>query len=208
MKMKRLQKAHAAVIALGLCSILALSLMSSAYAYYSSAGSLRNTLTTTGSSIYLREIFNPNDDWLPGETKPKEVNFGNGGKSDQVIRFRVEGQWKNSADEDWSPLAENPVEINWTQSLADDWTMIVSAGGREWYYYDHILRKDDETPMVMESVVFSRTLSNDSHAEDFTNTTYRIVVYLESLKVSAEITGAEWGVTFTGESALEWRRLP
>ena len=208
MKTKRLRKIHIAALALAVCFLLPLVLIRSTYAYYSSMGSLRNTLTTTDSSIYLRELFYPKDQWLPGETKTKEVNFGNGGESSQVIRFRVETQWRDSSNTDWVPLEESPVEINWTESRAKDWTKILSADGKEWYYYDYVLLTGDETPVVMDSVVFSQSLSNDSYAEDFTNTTCRVVVYLESLMVNTEIAGAEWGVTFEGEGALTWWELP
>ena len=208
MKTKRLRKIHIAAIAFGVCFILALVLISSTYAYYSSVGSLRNTMTTTDSSIYLRELFYPKDQWLPGETKTKEVNFGNGGESSQVIRFCVGTQWNDSSNKDWVPFEESPIEINWTQSLANDWTKILSADGKEWYYYNYTLLTGDETPAVMDSVVFSQSLSNDSHAKDFTNTTCRVVVYLESLMVNTEIARAEWGVTFEGEGVLTWRELP
>ena len=205
MKMKRLRRIYVGITVLMVCLVLALGPIHTAYAYYSFTGSVRNTLTTTGSNIYLQELFDPKDYWLPGETKTKEVNFGNGGDSNQVIRFRVEMQWRDAAGADWIPIASNPATINWTQSLTDDWSPIPSIDGKTWYYYNHVLLVGEETPPVMESVWFWQSLSNDDHAEDFTNTTYRIVIYLESLNVNSEVTNVEWGVVFMGESPLGWK---
>ena len=207
MKATRLKKSHITAVLAGLCLALALFFISVGYAYYSSRASVRNTLTTTSSGVFLQELFNPNDHWLPGETKAKEVNFGNSGQSAQVIRFRVEEQWRNAAGEDWLPQQEKAAHINWTLSLKNDWTKIPSADGNVWYYYKHFLEAGEETPTVMDSIVFSQSLSNDSHAEDFTGASFSLVVYLEALDVNAEITKAEWRVWFSGDAPLAWYSL-
>ena len=173
-------------------------------AFYSNrGGSIDNVLTTKSSSVYIEELFNPKDNWLAGETKQKELKFGNQGERSQVIRFRIETQWLNSDGELFKPITNTPVEIKWAEALAEEWSVFTDDDG--WYYYENVLPVAGETAAIMEGVEFSTSLSNDRQVEDFTHTTYQIIVYMESLSVDSTITQAKWGKTFTEDEGLIWQ---
>ena len=173
-------------------------------AFYSNqGGSLENVMSTKSSGVYAQELFVPEDYWLPGESKQKEIKFGNHGKRDQVIRFRIETQWFDSNGDEWTAITENPPEIKWTEAFAKEWTSF--ADDDDWYYYKKVLPAGGETATVMAAVKFSGKLSNDSQIEDFTHATYRITIYMEALDVDAGITTAKWQKTFTQNGGLHWR---
>ena len=190
-------------IIISICLFSVIFIAETALAFYGNqGGSIENEMTTKGSSVYMQELFDPADYWLPGESKQKELKFGNKGEQDQVIRFRVETQWFSLSGGGWIPTTENPVAIKWTSALTQEWMSFGETQG--WYYYNKILPVGGETAKVMEAVKFGEGLSNDSYVEDFTNTTYRIVIYMEALDVNPAITRENWGKTFTKGSSLNW----
>jgi hypothetical protein len=197
-------KRKAKLIISCLCFMTLAIAMGTTLAFYSNrGGTIENVMSTKGSSVYLQELFNPEDYWLAGETKQKELMFGNQGERDQVIRFRIELQWINSSGGALEPITEAPVEIKWAEALTEEWVRFIDDNG--WYYYEKILPAGGETAAVMESVTFSTKLSNDKQVEDFTHATYQIVVYMEALDVDSVITQAKWEKTFTVEEGLVWQ---
>ena len=201
-----------------LCVVTMTVAIGTTLAFYSGGGNLQNNLGTKDSSVYLEEKFSPEDDWLPGETKTKEVKFGNDGDGAQVIRFKVELQWLNKSNGEWNNIeTSDPVEINWSDSFkdGDDWddNFIADASSPGWYYYNKILEKGDETPVVMESVTFSPKLANaviGDSKEDFSGTTYRIKVYMEGIDATSAIATQTWGKAFVKDSGdiLTWSVAP
>jgi len=189
------------------CAITIATAIGTTLAFYSGGGNLKNDLGTKESSVYLEEEFSPNDKWLPGETKEKEVKFGNDGEKDQVIRFKVELQWLNKSNGTWTPAASNPVKINYAASLTANWDNSF-LGSDGWYYYKKVLPAGGSTPVVMESVTFSPELANainDEYLDDFTSTTYRITVYMEGVDVNTDVTKAAWTKNFTESGGnLTW----
>ena len=185
------------------CLVLMIIGIGSTIAFYSNdGGTIENETTVKSSSVYLQELFDPGDYWVPGETKQKELNFGNNGERDQVIRFRIETKWVRESGGIWEPSVEHPVEIKWTDALLKEWTKFT---GDDWYYYNKILSKNSETAQVMEAVKFSEKLSNDKQVGDFTHATYQITIYMESLDVDSMITREKWGKTFGEGEELVWQ---
>lgn len=183
---------------------LTLVVVSDAMAFYSNhGGNIENMMLTKSSSVYIQELFDPADDWLPGETKQKEVKFGNMGARNQVIRFRIETQWLSGSGDEWTPTMTNPVEIKWSDALGTEWMSFPDDDG--WYYYKDILMPGAETKAVMEAVKFATKLSNDRRIQDFTHTTYRILIYMEGLDADSQITNAKWSKTFTQNDGLDWK---
>ena len=195
------------------CVLIVTAAIGTTLAFYSNKGDLKNNLSTKNSSVYLDEVFDPTDKWLPGESKTKEVKFGNRGTSDQVIRFKVVLQWLDKDDDEWNDVeTNNPVEINYTNSFKEgnDWddSFVADAYDEGWYYYNEVLKVGDETPTVMDSVTFSSKLANaiiGDSKDDFSSTTYRIRIYMESVDVNEDITDSEWNKTFTlSGNTLTW----
>ena len=183
--------------------VVMLAIVGETLAFYSNqGGSIENVMATNGSSVYMQELFDPANLWLPGETKQKELKFGNKGEQDQVIRFRIETQWFSASGGTWEPMIEKPAWVKWATTLNQEWTKFIDDD--DWYYYNKILPANTETAKVMEAVTFSAGLSNDSYAENFSNATYRIVVYMEALDVNPTITEAKWKKTFVGNEEITW----
>lgn len=190
-------------ISISICLFLAICMVNAVLAFYSNqGGSIENEMTVKKSSVYMQELFDPADLWLPGESKQKELKFGNKGEKDQVIRFRIETQWFGKSGGGWVPSTENPVDIKWTSALTQEWTSFKEAEG--WYYYNKILPPGAKTAEVMEAVMFKAGLSNDGGIDDFSRTTYQIIIYMEALDVNSVITKEKWGKIFTQGESLTW----
>lgn len=214
------------ILKLWLCllsSVLSLGLVGTAYAYQASEVKVNNLLHTRSSAVYMTEIFNTNDLWLPGETKEKMVHFGNTYPLDQVIRFTVTAEWFDNKgtpeiltdDKPWSyegTYFPAPIVLNWTDEIPENgaanptWTKIDG-----YYYYNRVLEaQSGDTPTqtlpVLQSITFSPDISNDgTHSEDFSNKLYRISISMEAVDVNPDITKAAWGVSFTQTGTdLSW----
>lgn len=175
--------------------------VSGTLAYFAADHNVLNQLSSEKSGVYLQEVFNSSDQWLPGETKEKSVYFGNQGKKAQVIRFKVETEWKDKGMAQWVPLSTAPADINYqTAFLNTKWTKI-----GDWFYYNHPLDPGGETNPIMDSVKFSDELTNTAGGqEDFSGATYRVMVKMESLNVTKAIVNSSWEVDFTGTDTLTW----
>lgn len=204
----------------------ALLVIGGVWAYYRNREDLQNRLLTKGSEVFLKELFSPNDLWVPGETKEKAVVFGNRGELDQVIRFKVTAAWYDNRgtpgdltdDVPWQYTGTynpEPAVIKWTGGgnapPGADW---VKLG--DWYYYRRVLPKGNfltpsVTPQVMDSVTFSSGISNagPGAADDFTNKRYALTLQMESVDVSSDMTKAAWQAVFVQSgSGLTWSASP
>jgi len=188
--------------------------------FYTSSPNVRNMLITKGSEVFLQEYFSPDDLWLAGETKKKEVWFGNQSGQDQIIRFKATAEWFNnngtpgdlSDDTEWTYTGKydpEPVVINWTGEITGEtpaWTKI-----GDYYYYNQVFAGADginptETPPVIDSATFSPAIGNSAYlADDFTDKSCRITIKMESLPVSAAYAAEAWKVTFAQDgTSLIW----
>ncbi len=214
--MKRFRKTVLPVLAIALLVVVGVI---GTFAFYQSTTSAQNRLMTKDSGVFLSEIFNPADEWVPGETKQKEVSFGNDGEKDQVLRVRVTEAWYDSTGAVWSwgttAYDPSPAVINWTtasgtQTTGPDETNWIKIG--DYYYYKKVLTKEtNNTPTVTDnmitSVSFSDKISNGVPGDnnDFSNKRYSLTVKAETVDVDTTITASEWGVNFTNSGGnLTW----
>ena len=183
-------------------------------ALFTSNNKLDNKLHTAGSGVYLIELFDPDDLWLPGETKEKVVSFGNHNSIDQAIRFTVKTEWTEADGTPWQYTGNYkpaPIVINWTEEISSDTDATWIKIGDYYYYNSVLLHKEGDTPTelppVMKSVTFSDAISNDiSHAEDFSNKACLLYIEMETVEVNTDITKEAWNVTFTRDgNSLKWR---
>lgn len=211
---KNHRKVNALLISLFLLLILGLIYTTYAFHHYSTTLDLENILfTQKGTEVYLQELFSQDDLWLPGETKIKEVWFGNQSDIDQVIRFTIDIEWFDAYGNPWSYMGiynTEPVVINWTSEIigiSPTWTKI-----GDYWYYNLILEKQNgstptETQPIMNSVTFSPEISNSDYyyGDDFSDKFCKITIQMEALPVNANSTGDVWGVTFIdSEGTLIW----
>ena len=188
-----------------LLALAAFCLAGAVYALFTTSVGSQNELATKSSEVYLQEYFSPGDLWVAGETRDKQVWFGNEDDQPCVIRFKTTTEWFDN-DTAWSYSGvydPEPATINWTEEITGSepaWTKI-----GDYYYYNKALAGKTmlgpgETPPVIESVTFSPALSNSAYGgDDFSNKSCRITVRMESLAVNLAHTVKAWGVSFTQE---------
>lgn len=186
--------------------VLLLSAVSSTWGYHKTASPVVNRISTKKSGVTMREVFNPADKWLPGETKEKQVSFSNSGELPQVIRFKCESTWSEST---LNGITDAPVlnlSLQPTIQFSDreNWLQV-----GEWYYYKKTLQPGETTPDAISAVKFGSELTNggyDDGKEDYSNKRYTLTVIMEALDVNQIETEADWGMTFTAadDGALTW----
>lgn len=182
-----------------LAAVLVLGAVGGTLGYYKNNAGVTNRISTKESGVTLREVFNPADHWLPGETKEKKVSFSNSGDVPQVIRFQYTGKWSDSSG---TPLPEPAVPP--TVNLADtgNWEEIDG-----WYYYKKVLQPNDVTANVIKSVTFDKSLTNGGYdgKADYSDKRYTLTVTVESLSANTTETVAGWHMTFTDSGGtLTW----
>ena len=185
--------------------VLPLSAVSSTWGYHKTASPVVNRISTKKSGVTMREVFNPADKWLPGETKEKQVSFSNSGELPQVIRFKCESAWSVSA---LNGIADAPVltlSLQPTIQFSDteNWQQV-----GEWYYYKKALQPSAVTENAISAVKFGSELTNGGYdgKEDYSNKRYTLTVIMEALDVNQIETEAGWGMTFTAaaDGVLTW----
>lgn len=185
--------------------VLLLSAVSSTWGYHKTASPVVNRISTKKSGVTMREVFNPADKWLPGETKEKRVSFSNSGELPQVIRFKCESAWSEST---LNGIADAPV-LTLTQkptiqfSDTKNWQQV-----GDWYYYKKALQPGAVTENAISAVKFGSELTNGGYdgKKDYSNKRYTLTVIMEALDVNQIETEAGWGMTFTAaaDGVLTW----
>ncbi len=158
------------------------------------------------------------------EVPPVEAWLTSNGESTSLDTSYVIKNWSGA----WGPLTtginEDGKDIyNLTngQLETEKWTAPFSeenASGETVYYryYKLVLKKNgtendaDKTGNILESIKLSPEVSNDRHADDYSNKIYELTFNAEAVAVEEETqTGAlsEWNMvaTVTGDS-VEWSR--
>lgn len=184
-----------------LAAVLVLGAVGGTLGYYKNSAGVTNRISTKESGVTLREVFNPADHWLPGETKEKKVSFSNSGDVPQVIRFQYTGKWSDSSG---TPLPEPAVPPTVKLADTDNWTKI-----GDWYYYKKVLQPAAVTANVIESVTFDKSLTNSGYdgKADYSGKRYALTVTMESLSANTTETVAGWNMTFTDSGGtLTWQR--
>jgi predicted ribosomally synthesized peptide with SipW-like signal peptide len=187
-------------IAMLLCTI-SLLIIGSTFAYFQKTVNVDNKFQSSQAKVYLNEKFNPNDEWVPGEEKQKEVRFGNEGQMDAVLRVRFTPVLKLQDGTEDTEEAKD-FQLNFSNNFDKDWT---KSG--EWYYYNKVLSKDAITDVTLKSVTVSNKISNDEHGieTDYSKAVYEVKIEGELLQSSLATEAAKdlkWGLTptVTGES--------
>ena len=184
--------------------ILSLLIFGAAMAVYNHSLKLDNEFNTADARVYIDERFDPNDKWVPGEEKEKQVWFGNDGDVDAVLRVKFSPELKLK---DGEPVTDRVVldsfKLNFSSGFSGDWTV----GNDGWYYYNKVLRSSERTDCTLESVTVSNLIGNDGHNVriDYSSAVFTVNVDGEMIQaLQAENIAAEkgWGMSpvISGES--------
>lgn len=185
--------------------VLLLSAVSSTWGYHKTASPVVNRISTKKSGVTMREVFNPADKWLPGETKEKQVSFSNSGELPQVIRFKCESTWSERSKVVGADAAVLTLPLQPTIQFSDreNWKQV-----GEWYYYKKALQPGETTPDAISAIKFGSELTNGGYdgKKDYSNKRYTLTVIMEALDVNQIETEAGWGMTFTAaaDGVLTW----
>lgn len=180
------------IFALGLLTML---MIGGTFAYFQKSSTIDNHLQAAEPKVYLNENFNPDDEWLPGEEKQKEVRFGNEGNMATVLRVRfISSLEENGSQTDIS----DKVTLNFNlPSFTDNWV----KGQDGWYYYNKVLLPDAVTDITLKSVTISDQIGNDEHGiqKDYSGAVFDVQIRGELLQASLaeEIirNNQNWGLT-------------
>lgn len=177
-------------------AMLTLIIAGSAFAYFQKTVSMDNRFRSKEAKVYLNEKFDPNDRWVPGEEKQKEVRFGNEGEIEAVLRVRFTPILKGQDGEEDKVAAEK-FKLNFSKDFQTDW---MRKG--DWYYYKKTLSSGELTDVTLKSVTISDAIGNDEHgiSKDYSNAVYDVKIEGELLQASLAKEAASsmnWGLTPT-----------
>ena len=202
---------------------LCTGIISGTYSYYGGLDQAVNQMQTRESGVALKEVFNPADLWVAGETKEKTEAFTNSGESAQLIRFHCQESWYDnqgtpedlSDDKPWAYTGTydpEPAVIHFTTAVTGTQAQWYYNAKDGWYYYLQVLEPGQVTDDVLDSVTFSSAISNAGPGaqDDFSNKRYSLTVVLESVGVNPTETEAAWGMRFVqdSEGTLSWTPVP
>lgn len=178
-----------------LLGVLIPLVIGSTFAYFVKTVKMDNEFKSSEAKVYLNEKFDPNDEWVPGEEKQKEVRFGNEGKMDAVLRVRFTPVLKRS-DGTEDVEAAKDCTLNFADEFAKNWTR-----SGDWYYYNKVLSRGRITDITLKSVTISDQIGNDEHGiqKDYSNATYEVKIEGELLQASLASEAA---------TQLKWDRIP
>lgn len=170
--MKILKKSKMALLMFAL--FLAVS-VAGVWAYFGEEMVAENPFYTVRPEISIVEIFDPSDEWVPGEEKQKEVRFQNDGNLDMLMRFTVEKTVYGPADskgnrEKVTPIPSKKVEeaevplfsVQYNDTyLSENFVSETDKDGVTWYYYKNVLRAESATKVVIKSIKIADWAGND-----------------------------------------------
>lgn len=167
--------------------LLSLLVVGSTFSFFSAEGRIENKFHSTEARIYLNEKFNPNDRWVPGEEKQKEVWFGNDGNMAAVLRIRFEKSLEGING--ISETITDKIQLN----FADDFDIEWEQHG-EWYYYKKVLEPSMVTGITLKSVTISDKLSNGENGilKNYSNSIFDVSIKGELLQASLGKETAQW----------------
>ena len=128
-------------------------------AFFQSDLPVTNPFSTGNAQIYMKEKFESDDKWVPGEEKQKEVKFGNDGDTAVVMRasFRPSLKLANGKPVT-DPEILNGFVLNYADIFEEEWEQ-----HGDWYYYKKVLEPGEETDITLASVLINRNIGNDVH---------------------------------------------
>lgn len=186
---------HKKKLILTCTAFVSLLIIGSVLAYYQESISIENEFESAEARVYLNEKFDPNDLWVPGEEKQKEVRFGNEGEVASVLRVKFTPMME-CADYSGDMVVTDKASLNFTDNFEDEW---VKNG--DWYYYKNVLEPDELTGITLKSVSISDALGNDEHGieVDYSGSSFDVCIDSELIQAS-----------LAGECALQkkWELLP
>lgn len=175
--------------------LLALLVFGNSLTYFQKLESVDNKFQSAEANVYLNEKFDPNDRWVPGEEKQKEVCFGNDGSIDSVLRVKFTPVLKLKDGTEDKEAAQN-FKLNFADGFNENWEK-----HGDWYYYKKVLASNQMTDITLKSVTISDSIGNDEHgiATDYSEAAYDVKIEGEWLQASLASEAAKY---------MKWELIP
>ena len=172
------------------------------FAYFTSNTDFENEFNTALYQTEATETFTSPQNWMPGDTTPKELTITNTGNVDVKARVCITEEWE-SANGDTLDNEVNGERIA-ILNLANtsDWTKKGNC-----YEYNDTLEPNDETSSFIESVAFNPLIEADiecttsgntqtctSSGDGYDNATYYLTFTVET--VQANMSNKLWVMYF------------
>ena len=172
---------------LAIIFLLFIVLIGTTFAYFQSSTNFINEFNYGIYDVYTTEVFESPDNWKPGEEIPKTITTKNEGTIDAAVRVSYTEKWEDSEGNDiTNSIDEGTAIINLDNT--NEWT---KEGN--YYYYNYILKPNDETSSFIKSVTLNPNLngvsctpSNDGLAQ--------------TCEASNPVLGATYKLTITKET--------
>ena len=203
MKMTKNRK----ILLLILGAAVAVLLAGVSLAYYYASSDIDNPFETTEAKVYMDENFDPSDQWVPGEEKQKEVQLGNEGEMDTVLRIRFSPELKLS---DGTKVTDEDVlsgfVLNFAEGFGQNWV----KGNDGWYYFKKVLKAGETTDTTLKSVTMSDAVGSDVRGaqKDYIGSVFEVNVESQMVQASAAKEAAasqNWGmIPEVSGSAVQW----
>ena len=126
-------------------------------AYYSSQDTFTNEFDAGKYKIKTEEVFESPDNWIPGDTTPKEISVTNQGNVDAAVKVCFREKWE---DENGNPLplfnniGRQIVFLTYKHGFKNYWYKDCASNTNCYYYYKK-LAPGETTEGLLESVTFN-----------------------------------------------------
>ena len=163
-----------------LVSVCVMLIVSGVLAFFSGSMTATNPFSVGEAGVYLKETFDVDDKWVPGEEKKKTVYFGNDSDMDIVIRAKFTPTLKLKSGETVTDTAVlSGFCLNYTDTFPNEW----EKGDDGWYYYKKVLVPGEKTGETLMSVTMSNSIGNDVHGiqTDYSNSQLDVNVVCEAI---------------------------
>lgn len=188
------------IIGLCIAGVLAVGSIGGSLAWFTSSDSITNPFSTAStdnpsnpnSGIKINEKFNKEeaDNTLPGDNVTKQVNVSNTATYDQLIRVKIKKVWKDAKGKEKPDLDTKNIKLNFGENLADSkdpkegkWI----EGSDGYYYYNGIVKPNEKTANLLESVTLSEDTTNE-----FKGLNFDVVVDSEGVQAANGAVSDSW----------------
>ncbi len=168
---------------LSLVLVLLVIGVSSSLAWFIDKDSIVNSFK--GSvKIKTEEEFDPPSNWN-GSDYTKTVSIKNKGNSDALVRVSIVPRWLDENEEVWSGDT-SIVKLHFAES--DKWL----KGNDGYYYYEDILKKNQSTDKLLETVSLDLDGLSEEEKSKYSNKKLKIDVNSEAVQATQEAVESAW----------------
>ena len=146
--------------------VLLLGIIGGTIAYYQSQDTFTNIFNTSKYVIKTEEKFESPDNWMPGDTTPKEVKVKNEGDVPAAVKVCFKEKWEDENGNElplYDDYNERSVFINTNENIDRYWKVKCdNTENTTCYYYMLELDPNEETKPLIDSVTFNPDFNVES----------------------------------------------